>query len=105
MLLGDIIAQLDDETVAMETLVGLGDLALLARVECAAGGEGLTPGEYAARAVQLFSDTASDEDWVSLIGVMGQTDDPGRICLKKMVEFALKPKGGHHACGHAHHAA
>ena len=78
MLLGDIISRLDDEAMAMQTLVGLGDLVLLTRVETAAAAEGLTPGDFAARAVSLFSNQASDEDWVSLIGVMGQTTDPGQ---------------------------
>lgn len=103
MLLGDVIVQLEDEAFAMETLVGLGDLALLARVEQAAADDRLTPGAFAAQSVQLFSNQASDEDWVSLIGVMGQTPDPGRVCLKKMVEFALRPTAGvSHACGHHH---
>ena len=103
MLLGDVIARLEDEAVAMEALVALGDLPLVARVQEAAACDGLTAGEFAAQAVRLFSDTASDEDWVSLIGVMGQTQDPGQICLKKMVEFALRPQtGGTHACGHHH---
>jgi hypothetical protein len=103
MLLGDVIAGLDDEALAMQTLIGLGDLALVVRVEEAAAGEGLTPGAFAARAVQIFSSDASDEDWVSLIGVMGQTTDPGQACLRKMVEFALRPStGAGHACGHRH---
>jgi hypothetical protein len=100
VLLGDVIARLDDETVAMEALLSLGDLALLARVEQAAAADGLSAGEFAAQAVQMFSTQASDEDWVSLIGVMGQTADPGQVCLKKMVEFALRPTGAPHACGH-----
>lgn len=100
MLLGDIIARLDDEAIAMEALVGLGDLTLLARVKEAAVRDGLSPGGFATRAVHVFSTQASDEDWVSLIGVMGQTPDPGQICLKKMVEFALRPTGASHACGH-----
>jgi len=100
VLLGDIIARLDDETVAMEALVGLGDLTLLARVEEAASQEGLSPGGFAAQAVQVFSTLASNEDWVSLIGAMGRTSDPGQACLRKMVEFALRPTGASHACGH-----
>ncbi len=103
MLLGDVIARLDDEAHAMQTLIGLGDLALVLRVEQAAAGEGLTPGGFTAQAVQMFSNQASDEDWVSLIGVMGQTTDPGQACLRKMVEFALRPStGASHACGHQH---
>jgi len=100
MLLGDILAQLDDESFAMETLVSMGDLSLLARVEETASREDLTAGEFVTQAVHVFSNEASDEDWVSLIGAMGKTQDPGQVCLKKMVEFALRPAGVPHACGH-----
>ncbi|MHB2208035.1 hypothetical protein [Methylobacterium sp. CM6257] len=102
MLLGDIIAQLDDEAVATEALIRLDDLILLGRVHEAAEQDGVAPGAFAARAVRLFSDAASDADWVSMIGVMGQTSEPGLACLRRMVEFALKPQGGSHACGHDH---
>jgi hypothetical protein len=101
MLLGDVIARLDDEAVATETLIGLGDLALLARVQQAADQDGVTMGEFAAHAVDAFSTRASDEDWVSLIGAMGQRGDPGQACLKRMVEFALRPVAPH-ACGTRH---
>lgn len=103
MLLGDIIARFDDEALAMQTFAGLGDLALLLQVETAAAEEGLTPGAFAARAVRIFSNQASDEDWVSLIGVMGQTTDPGQACLRTMLSFALRPAAAAtHACGHGH---
>jgi hypothetical protein len=100
MLLSDIIAALDDEAFAAETLVGLGDLPLLSRVRTQAERDGLTLGEFATQAVQNFANRASDDDWVSLIGVMGRSDAPGEICLKTMVEFALRPAGAAHACGH-----
>jgi hypothetical protein len=100
MLLSDIIAALDDEAFAVETLVGLGDLPLLSRIKTKATEDGLTLCEFATQAVQVFSSRASDDDWVSLIGVMGQSDAPGQICLKRMVEFALRPTGASHACGH-----
>ncbi|CAH1680211.1 conserved hypothetical protein [Hyphomicrobiales bacterium] len=103
MLLGDIISRLDDEAMAMQTLVGLGDLVLLTQVETAAAAEGLTAGGFAARAVNLFSNQASDEDWVSLIGVMGRTTDPGQACLRNILHFALRPpREAVHACGHGH---
>jgi hypothetical protein len=102
MLLGDIIERLGDESQALEALLGLGDLTLLARVEAAAHAAGSTPGAVASAAVDAFTGSASDEDWVSLIGAMGRTDDPGRACLKTMVEFALAPRRDGHGCGHAH---
>ncbi|HSP26592.1 MAG TPA: hypothetical protein VLQ65_15600 [Saliniramus sp.] len=103
MLLGDLVARFDDDAVAMEALLAIGDLSLLARVEEAAAREGVTPGEFAVSAGHRFCDGASDDDWVSLIGVMGRTDDPGTVCLKKMLEFALRPAKADHSCSH-HHA-
>ncbi|GGK51366.1 hypothetical protein [Salinarimonas ramus] len=102
MLLGDVIARLDDEVVALEALVSLDDLSLLAEVEAAASRDGLTPGGFAARAVQAFTASASDEDWVSLIGTIGRAEDPGGACLKGMLAFALKASRAGPACGHAH---
>jgi hypothetical protein len=102
MLLGDLIARLDDEDAALEALLGLDDIVLLSRVEAAAASEGMTTGAFAAQAVGIFSDQASDEDWVSLIGVMGQTTDPGHACLKRMVEYALRPPQAAQDCGHHH---
>ncbi|MGJ3263250.1 MAG: hypothetical protein ACFE0R_08435 [Salinarimonas sp.] len=101
MLLGDVIARLDDEVVAMEALVGLGDLALVAEVEAAAAREGLTAGGFAARAVSLFTAGASDDDWVSLIGTIGRAEDPGGACLKGMLAYALRPAPAAPSCGHA----
>jgi hypothetical protein len=102
MLLGALIRNLEDETTAMETLVSLGDLALLTEVETAAAREALTPGAFASRAVAHFANTASDDDWVSLVGKLGRTDDPGSACLAAMLAFALTPRQAS-ACGHSHH--
>jgi hypothetical protein len=104
MLLGDLITRLDDADVATETLLGMGDIVLLSRIEAAATQAGMTPGAFAAQAVGLFAEGASDEDWVSLIGVMGQTTDPGQACLKRMIEHALRPSPAGQGCGHHHHS-
>jgi hypothetical protein len=104
MLMGDVIARLEDETFAAETLVGLDDLGLLARVEAAAAEEGLDLGSYAARCVRVFEARASDEDWVGLMGRLGRTDDPGREALRTMLQAALAPPVEGGSCGH-HHGA
>jgi hypothetical protein len=89
--------------MAMQALIELGDLVLLTRVEAAAAAEQLTAGGFTARAVDRFSSQASDEDWVSLIGVMGQTSDPGQACLRNILQFALRPpKEAVHACSCNH---
>lgn len=101
MLLGTLIRDLEDETRAMETLVALGDLPLLAQVETAAARDGLTPGAFAAQAVAIFANSAGDDEWVSLVGKIGRAEDPGAACLSAMIAFALRPAAAA-GCGHAH---
>ena len=55
MLLGDLLARFEDETVASETLLHLGDLAPIAALQTQADAEGKTPGAYAAEAMRRFS--------------------------------------------------
>jgi len=92
MLLGDLIARFDDEAVAVEALVLLDDLPLTIRIREAAAHEGLTAGEFASAAVQQFSSSASDEEWVTVIGQMGQSDEPGLVLLRRSLIWALAPK-------------
>ena len=46
MLLGTVISQMQDETVALDTLLALDDLVLLARVREAADAHSVALGEY-----------------------------------------------------------
>jgi hypothetical protein len=73
MLLGDLISRFEDETVAAETLVGLCDLALTASVSAAAARHDITSGEFVARCVGRFVQEAPNEDWTTLIGLMGRS--------------------------------
>lgn len=93
MLLGDLIARFDDDAVATEALLALDDLPLAARVREAAAREGLTPGEYASSAVQYFSSSASDEDWVTAIGQMGRSQEPGLELLRRSLSWMLASSG------------
>lgn len=93
MLLGDLLARFSDESIAAETIVGLGDLALIARLREQAEASGLPLGAYAAGAVRRYAAEASDEEWVTLMGALGRSEDPGAICLQRA--FA-------HVLGHPH---
>lgn len=97
MLLGDLISRLDDEVVAAEALLLLDDLPLATRIHEAARQEGLTAGEFASAAVQQFSAAASDEEWVTVIGQMGQSAEPGLVLLRRSLTWALTPKTGGYA--------
>ena len=89
MVLGDILASLTDETTAVETILGAGDLTLLAAVKEQAAAEGLDLGVCVVQAVQRYTNEANDEEWVTLIGLMNRSSDPGAICLKRAFAYAL----------------
>jgi hypothetical protein len=91
MLLGDLISQFDDETVAAETVLRVGDLALIAAMRRNADALGMTLGAYASQAVRHYMDSAPDEEWTTLIGLMGRSDDPGTVCLKRAFAQAAGP--------------
>jgi hypothetical protein len=83
MLLGDLLNRFEDEGVAAETILRVGDLAMIATMKRNAKALGLTLGGYASQAVRQYADGASDEEWTTLIGQMGRTDDPSAVFLKR----------------------
>jgi hypothetical protein len=87
MLLGDLLNQFEDEGVAAETILRVGDIAMIAAMTRGAEAAGLSLGAYAAATVRQYADGASDEEWTTLMGQMGRADDPGAVCLKRA--FAL----------------
>ncbi|MGE0565953.1 MAG: hypothetical protein AB7O50_15725 [Pseudolabrys sp.] len=91
MLLGDLIGRFEDEAIAATALLSLNDLALTAQVLEAAAREDMSPGEFASAAVQNFSASAGDEDWVTALGQMSRTDDPGTELLRRALKWALMP--------------
>jgi hypothetical protein len=89
-MLGDILAQLTDETTAVETILGAGDLALLAKVRERASTEGVDLNACLIQTVQRYTAEASDEEWVTLMGMLNRSHDPGTTCLKRAFEYALR---------------
>jgi hypothetical protein len=92
MLLGDVIANFQDPAFAGEAMLALDDLALTARIAAAAVEENVSPGEFAMQAVGQFVNNASDEEWVTLIGLMSKSVNPGpgvRAAHSRPITFAL----------------
>ena len=90
MLLGDLIARFTDKAVVEEAVLAIGDLVLLAALREHAAADGLDLGTYAAAAVRRYAADASDEEWITLMGAMGRTEDPGAIYLKRAFAFTLR---------------
>lgn len=93
MLLGDLLSRFTDESIAAETIVGLGDLPLIAKLREQAEASGLSLGAFAAGAMRRYAAEASEEEWVTLMGALRRAQDPGIICLQRA--FA-------HVLGHPH---
>ena len=91
MILGDILARLDDEGAAAEIILGAGDLRLLAAMQARAAAEGLELAAFARAAVQRYAAEASDEEWVTMMGQIGRSGDPGLTCLKRAFEAIARP--------------
>jgi hypothetical protein len=89
MLLGDVIASFADPARAGEALLALDDLALTAAIVAAADAEDMTAGEFAMQSVGAFVDGASDERWLTLIGLMSRADNPGQVFLRRVLSDAL----------------
>jgi hypothetical protein len=105
MMLGDLLHKFDDPSAADIALLQLGDLALLAAVDAAAAGFGETRGEYAAASVARFSGEAKDDDWTDMMSAIARAENPGAICFRKMIEWAVAQDRQHESgcgCGHGH---
>ena len=87
-MLGDLLARLTDETAAIETLLQLGDLALLETARGKAAEEGIELAACVTQTVQRYASTASDEEWVTLMGMLNRSQDPGATCLRRAFAYA-----------------
>ena len=87
-MLGDLLASLTDETTAVETLLQLGDLTLLEAARGKAAAEGIELAACVTQTVQRYAATASDEEWITLMGMLNRSQDPGATCLKRAFAYA-----------------
>lgn len=83
MLLGDVLARLRDPSMAERALAALDDLQLATTILVQADAAGLSPGELITDRVAGYVDGADDEEWITLIGQMGRSDDPGGVLLRR----------------------
>jgi hypothetical protein len=89
MMLGDILSRLTDDGEAAEIILGVGDLHMLTAMQERAEAAGLDLAAFAKAALQRYAAEASDEEWITLMGLIGRTSDPGLVCLKRAFDNAL----------------
>ena len=88
-MLGNLIGSLDDPKLVTQLVAAFDDRDLLARLTAAAEGSGRSPAEIVASAVRQFVDTASDDLWTQLIGLMNRAEDPALAALKAILVKCL----------------
>jgi hypothetical protein len=93
MLLGDLIATLEDERVAMEALMELDDLALAHRAGEAAREGALDIGSFVSIAVRRYLNRAPHDEWTSLMSAMERSDNPASALLRRALASALDHEG------------
>ena len=89
MELGTLLDKFNDEAFAQETMLRIGELGLIAKVNQVAAERGLAFGEVITHAVHSFTGHADSDHWMQLMSAINRTDDPGAAALKQMLEVAL----------------
>jgi hypothetical protein len=89
MLLGAIMNELRDETVAAAALMQMGDMVLVAEVDAARAPHEESIGEYVSGAAQRFARQAVAEDWLALMTALERTETPAATCLVTMVRWSI----------------
>jgi hypothetical protein len=87
-MLGDLLAQFGDETTAAETILSVGGLKMIGALRTRAEAEGLELGAFAVCAVRRYAE-ASDEEWITLLGELARSNDPGFTFVKRALIHAM----------------
>ncbi len=91
-MFGALLSTLEDPQVCERLLSTLDAPSLSARLTAAAQAEGRAPAQVMAARVWHFLDTASDDHFVQLMGIMNQARDPGLAAVKAILAATL-PEG------------
>lgn len=89
MLLGDLLRQMRAAAVAVDAAALAPDLHNAAKLEAVLRETRESLADYAVRALHRFSATASHEDWLDLMAALQRHDDPGRVCLARVLDWSL----------------
>ncbi|MEW6644914.1 MAG: hypothetical protein AB1586_30720 [Pseudomonadota bacterium] len=92
-MFGQLIAELDNPSVASGLAAALDQPSLMKRLASAAAAEARPAADVMASTVRGFLEVASDDDWLQLIGIMNRAEDPSLAALRAILDKAL-PAGG-----------
>ena len=87
--LGEVLSRLNDPAEVVVLLAEAGDIAAIASINNLAASSGEDACELALDAVQAFTQKATDEAWVKLIGRIQSADSPAAACLSEMISWSI----------------
>ncbi len=87
-MLGRLIDSLDDPEIALGLLAALEEPLLVEHLALTASSTGQPVPDVIASTVRGFLETASDDHWVQLIGIMNRAEDPGLAALRAILAKA-----------------
>lgn len=88
-MLGDLPASLTDETTTTETLLCVGDLKLLTAAAERAAAAGIELAAFVIQVTRRYADEAADEEWITLMGLLNRSPNPGINSLPRACAYAL----------------
>jgi hypothetical protein len=88
-MLGDILAGLTDDAMAAEVADSVASEALRARIDAAAGAEGVPAGVLIAARVRHLLEHGGEEFWLSLLGRMSGSMQPGAAAIERVLALAF----------------
>jgi len=94
---GTLLASLDNPQTVERLIDALGVEGLAKRLENAAAAEAMEPADYFAAIVRSFMETASDDHFVQLIGIMNRSEDPGLAAVRAILNKVLPEEDCHDA--------
>jgi hypothetical protein len=92
-MLGQLIDSLDDPELALGLVAALEAPSLSVRLAAAAGAAGRPAADVVASTVRGFLDSASDDHWLQLLGIMSRARDPGLAAVRAILDKALPAAG------------
>jgi hypothetical protein len=88
-MLGALIDSLDNPNVAAKLVAALDDAAISERLAIAAQSMDCPQCDVLAARLRGFVETASDDLWVQLIGIMNRAEDPGLAAVRAILGKVL----------------
>jgi len=100
MMLGEVLTAARKSGNGIKDWLAPAEPEIWAALGKAAEAEGIDHAAYARFAVADFSNSASEDDWATMMSRIGKAHDPGQACLLSMITWRLAKVDKKCGCNH-----